>query len=378
MKEIIVKEVHDKHGMDDFVALPRRLYAGNPCYVPDLDVDVRETFDRKKNVCLEDTDIQAFVAYDGDGNAVGRIAAIINRRANEKWHTKYVRFGFIEFEDDRRISSALLAAAENWGRAKGMTRIQGPMGIFDLDKEGMLVEDFDRQSSIITIYNPPYYPEHIEALGFEKEVDWVQMRIKVPKEVPAIFLRAAKVTREHFGLRTRTLTDKELKNGYGHKIFHLINQTYSSLFGYTELTDKQTDMYISRYLSLIDKQMMPVVENDKGELIGVAVTMGSLSEALRKTGGRLLPFGWWHLLRSLKIRREDTAELMLIAVHPDYQGTGVNALFFEHLIPVYNRYGMTWAETGPQLEHNLHVLSQWKHLDATTVKRRRCYGKEIG
>lgn len=364
--------------MNDFIQLPHRLYADCPQYVPDLDSDIRNTFDPRKNTGLAYSVTQPFVAYNEKRECVGRIAGFINHCANEKWKTRNVRFGLIEFIDDPDVSEALLKAVEAWGRERGMTHIQGPMGIFDFDKEGMLVEDFDRMGSMITIYNPPYYPRHMEALGYRKEVDWVQMCIDVPREVPAKYARVARLTKEMFGLKVRKLTDEDVyKRGYGRKVFELLNLAYSPLFGYTELTDKQIDSFLKRYLPLIDKRMLPVIEDESGRLVGVTITMGSLSHALRQSHGRLLPFGWFHLLRALKWKHEDKAEMLLVAVHPDYQGLGVNALFFDDLIPVYNELGYRWAETGPQLESNVRELSQWKPLNPTVTKRRRCYTKEL-
>ncbi|MCD8182822.1 MAG: N-acetyltransferase [Bacteroides sp.] len=378
MKTIKVKKVETQHEMNDFVKLATQLYAGCPYYVPDLELDIIDSFNPSRNAGLEYSDIQPFIAYDETGKPVGRIAGIINHRANEKWKTRNVRFGFIEFIDDPKVSAALLQAVEQWGKEHGMDCIQGPMGIFDFDKEGMLIEGFDKLGSMITIYNHPYYPRHMEALGYEKEVDWVQVAIEVPQEVPPKYVRVSKLTKEMFGLHVKKLTNADIsKRGYGRKVFELLNMAYSPLFGYTELTDKQIDLYVKRYLPLIDKQLLPVIENDKGELIGVAVTMGSLSHALQKTNGKLLPFGWYHLLRALKWKREDTAELLLIAVRPDYQGLGVNALFFEDLIPIYNKCHFKRAETGPQLEDNVKELAQWKPLNPTFTKRRRCYKKKL-
>ncbi len=378
MNQIMVCKADTKKRMDDFVQLPRRLYKHCPQYVPDLDMDVRDTFDPKKNAGLECSDIQPFIAYDAAGTPVGRIAGIINRRANEKWNTRNVRFGFIEFTDDAAVSAALLKTVEAWGRERGMTDIQGPMGIFDFDKEGMLVEDFDLQGSMITIYNPAYYPRHLEALGYEKEVDWVQVRIDVPQDVPKKYARVARLSKEMFGLHTRKLTDRDLhRDNYGQKIFQLINRAYTPLFGYTELTNKQIDSYVARYIPLVDKRMVSIVEDEHGEPVGVALTMCALSDALHRSEGKLFPTGWYHLLRALKWKREDKAEMLLVAVHPDYQGLGVNALFFDDLIPVYNRFGIRWAETGPQLEDNVHELSQWKPLNPELVKRRRCYTKKL-
>ena len=377
MQNVYIKEVKTGREMDDFVHLPRRLYAGNPYYVPDLESDIRETFDPQKNAALEFSDIQAFMAYDEAGTPVGRIAGIINHRANEKWHTRNVRFGFIEFVDDIAVAAALLHAVEEWGRERGMDAIVGPMGIFDFDKEGMLVEDFDQLGSSITIYNPPYYPRYLEELGYVKEVDWVQARIEVPAEVPPRYARTAALAQEMYGLRVRKISVKEMLNGYGRKVFQLLNQAYAPLYGYTELMDRQIDDYVKRYLPIIDLRLVPVVENAEGELVGAAVTMSSLSRALQQSGGRLWPFGWWYLLRALRWKRSDKADLYLVAVRPDYQGLGVNALFFSDLIPIYNELGIRYAETGPQLEDNVKELSQWKPLHPTLGKRRRCYKKEI-
>ena len=378
MKDVRIKKVQSKHEMDDFIKFPEKLYEGCPYYVPDMESDVRDTFDPKKNAGLDFSEMQPFVAYDGEGRVVGRITGIINRHANEKWKTRNVRFGFIEFIDDRDVSEALLGAVEEWGRERGMEYIQGPMGIFDFDKEGMLVDDFDQMGSMITIYNYPYYPEHMEALGYVKEVDWVQIRIDIPETVPSRYARVARLSKEMFGLHVRKLNQKDVDNGYGRRVFQLLNEAFSPLFGYTEMSDRQIDLYVNRYFPLINPEMLPVIENDKGELVGVAVTMGSLSSALRKSRGRLLPFGWYHLFKALKWKHDEKVELLLIAVRPDYQGLGVNALFFDDLIPVYNRLHYKWAETGPQLESNVKELSQWKPLNPTLVKRRRCYRKKIG
>ncbi|WP_293671366.1 N-acetyltransferase [uncultured Parabacteroides sp.] len=378
MENIYLKKVETKREMSDFVRFAGQLYAGCQYYVPDLDMDVIDSFNPSKNAGLEYSEIQPFIAYNATGKTVGRIAGIINHRANEKWKTKNVRFGFIEFVDDLEVSAALLKAVEQWGKERGMDCIQGPMGIFDFDKEGMLIEDFDKLGSMITIYNYPYYPKHMEALGYEKEVDWVQVAIEIPKDIPSKYVRVSKQVKEMFGLHVKKLTNADVsKRGYGKKVFNLLNMAYAPLFGYTELSDKQIDLYIKRYLPLIDKQLLPVIENEDGEVVGAAITMGSLSRALQKTKGKLFPFGWYYMLRALMWKREDTAELLLIAVRPDYQGLGVNALFFEDLIPIYNKCHFKRAETGPQLENNVKELSQWKPLNPTFIKRRRCYKKKL-
>lgn len=376
--KITIKKVTNKRLLHDFVKLPHRLYANCPQYVPDLDSDIRDYFDPQKNKGLEHCDIQAFVAYNDSETCVGRIAGIINHHANKKWKTHNVRFGMIEFIDDLSVSAALIDAVADWGMKQGMTHIQGPLGITDFDKEGMLVEGFEQMGSMVTIYNPSYYPWHMETLGFTKEVDWVQIRMDIPKEVPPKYARVSKLSKEMFGLQVKKLTNHEIqKEGYGKKVFDLLNIAYSPLFGYTEFTDKQIDSFVNQYLPLVDKRMISAVEDKQGQLVGIAISMGSLAHAMKKTHGKLMPFGWFHLLRALKWKREKKAELLLIAVHPDYQGFGVNALFFNDMISVYNQLGYTWAETGPQLEDNVRELSQWKPLSPKIVKRRRCYTKAI-
>ncbi|WP_262483932.1 hypothetical protein [Bacteroides timonensis] len=260
MENISIKKVETKREMDDFVKFTNWLYADCPYYVPDLEMDIRNTFNPRKNAGLEYSVLQPFIAYNEAGKPVGRIAGIINYRANQKWQTKNVRFGFIDFIDDLEVSAALLKAVEQWGKEHGMDYIQDPMGIFDFDKEGMLIEDFDKLGSMITIYNYPYYPKHMAMLGYEKEVDWGQVCIEVPKEISSKYARVTKLSKEMFRLHVKKLTNADVvKHGYGRKVFKLLNTAYAPLFGYTELSDKQVDMYVKRYFLLIDKQMLPVI-----------------------------------------------------------------------------------------------------------------------
>ena len=383
MGRIDVVKIGSKRELHDFIRVPYHIYEHCPQYVPDLESSICELFDPQKNPAFEFSHIQPFVAYSlGDDQSaktpVGRIVGIINRKANERWQTRHVRFALIEFVDDEEVSRALVDAVAQWGRSFGMDAIEGPMGITDFDKEGMLVEDFNLTGTMNTIYNPAYYPRHMEALGFRKAVDWLQVRIQVPQEVPDRYARTAQYAREQIGLRVIKLTNSDIiKGGYGKKVFDLLNTAYHSIFGFSELSERQVNDFLDKYIKLIDKKLIPVVVNDQEEIVGVAITMGCLSHAMQKAKGRLWPIGWWHLLKAMKWQREESAEMLLVAVRPDYQGMGVNALFFDDLIPIYNQYGFRWAETGPQLEDNVRELSQWKPLNPEFVKRRRCFIKEI-
>ncbi|MBQ8467684.1 MAG: N-acetyltransferase [Prevotella sp.] len=377
MGKVCVVKVRSKKEMDDFIQLPYSIYKGCRQYVPELESDIRNLLDEKKNPAFSFSHIQPFVAYRNEV-PLGRIVGIINRKANERWQTRNVRFSLIEFIDDADVSTALIDAVVRWGQALGMDTIEGPMGITDFDKEGMLIEDYHLMGTMNTIYNYDYYPRHMEAMGFQKEVDWLQIRVAIPSEVPLRYARTAQYVREQMGLKVIKVTNKDITvGGYGRKVFDLLNIAYRPLFGFSELSQGQVDDFINKYLRLIDKQLLPIVVNDCGDVVGVAITMGCLSRAMQKARGRLWPFGWWHLLKAMKWHREDSAEMLLVAVHPDYQGMGVNALFFDDLIPIYNKYGFRWAETGPQLESNVRELSQWKALKPEFVKRRRCYKKMI-
>ncbi len=376
MGKVCVRKVTTKKDLNSFVKFPLEIYSGTEQFVPEMASDVRSSFDPEKNHGLSFTEVQAFIA-EIDGKTVGRIAGIINKRANQKWQSNVVRFGYVDFIDDIEVSKALLDTVVEWGKERGMDEIQGPLGITDFDKEGMLLEDFDRMGSMIDIYNHPYYPKHMELHGYEKVVDWVQIRVEIPKEVPAKYARVARLSKEMYGLKVKKVTKQEVYDGEGRRLFELMNAAYAPLFGYSSFTPRQIDFFLKMYLPLADMDLIPIVENDKGEMVAAAVTMASMSHALRKSKGRLFPLGWWHLLKALKIKHEDTVNLMLIAVRPDMQGLGVNALIFDDLIPIYNKKGYKYAETGPQLEYNVKELSQWNPLNPEILKRRRCFGKKI-
>jgi len=377
MEEIKVVKVGNRQEMNDFLSVPDIIYAGCGQYVPDMRSDVRSMFTSSEDANERTSEVQPFVAYRGQ-EVVGRVVGVVNKKANNTWKTRNVRFSMIEFIDDPAVSKALLDTVEAWGKAQGMERLQGPMGVTDFDKEGMLVEDFELRGSMTAYYNPDYYPRHMELLGLKKEVDWLQVRINIPQEVPPRYARVAQYAREQIGLTVKKASRREvLRGAYGPKIFKLLNEAYAPIFGFSAFSPKQAQKFLDKYVPLFNMDMIPLVENAEGELVGIAVTMPSLTEALQKSRGRLWPTGWYHLLKALKWQHEDNTEMLLVAVRPDYQGMGVNALFFDNLIPIYNKYGIKWAETGPQLEDNVRELTQWKPLHPEIVKRRRCWMKEI-
>ncbi len=376
MNSIKVIKVQSKKEMKMFISFPHTLYQKYDNYVPDLDSDVEDFFNPKKNRNLAYADVQPFLAMR-DGEVVGRIAGVVSHKSNSTWNKRIVRFTYIEFIDDLDVSKALLDTVAEWGKSFGMNEIQGPMGIIDFDKEGMLIEDFDLPGCFMEFWNPPYYKSHMEQLGFKKGADWLQIRFEVPEQIPPRFQRVADYSKQEFGVHVVRKTKKEITQGYSHKIFKLLNESFAQLYGFAPFSEEQAEEVLARFLPFLDMDMVPIVEDNKGELVGIAVTCRDFSDGIKKTHGKLLPFGWLHLLKAIKLGKQDKAQLMIIGIRPDMQGMGVNATIFAHLIPIYHKLGIKWCETNPQLDTNVRELSQWKPLNPKTVKRRRCWQKDI-
>lgn len=382
---VTIKRVEGQRELRTFIRFNYKLYKGNPYAVPDFLEDMLDTFDRKKNAAFEFCECDLFLAYRGK-DVVGRVAAIINHKANKTWNTRNVRFGWIDFIDDAEVVDALIGAVEQWGRERGMKKIVGPLGFTDMDPEGMLTDGFDQLGTMSTIYNYPYYPEHMVRLGFEKEVDWVERKVMVPTtEAQADagkYMRVADMSARRYNLHMRRFkTHKEILAADGgeyiHKIFNVINRAYADLYGYSQMNERQIDQYAKTYLPFLDLRLLAVVENDQNEPIAVGITMGSLSYALQKAHGKLFPFGWWHLLKAVYFKPSPVLDMLLIGVLPEYQNKGVNALLFAEIIPVAQKMGFVWAETHVQLEENEKSQTQWAHLDCSIHKRRRCWRKNL-
>ena len=382
MSLIEIKKVESKKDLKTFIDFHYDLYEGNEYDVPNLFSDEMNTLRQDKNAAFEFCEAEYYLAYK-DGKLAGRVAAIINHKANNKWGKKSVRFGWIDFIDDREVSKALLDAVEKYGREKGMEDVVGPLGFTDMDPEGMLVWGFDQLGTMPTIYNFPYYPEHIEAReGFELDNKYVEFKIMVPDEVPEKYAKIAMMIEKRYNLHVRKLTKKDIfQGGMGQKIFDLINDTYKDLYGYSELSQKQIDQLIKSYLGFLDFNLITCIEDWTGgehKLIGVGITMPSLAHALRKCRrGRLLPFGWFHVLRAIKMHKTNIVDLLLIGILPEYRAKGANALLFADLIPWYQKYGIEWGETQVELETNAGVQGQWGALTPVMHKRRKCYKKII-
>lgn len=382
---VTIKKVEGRRDLRAFIRFNYHLYKGNPYAVPDFLEDMLDTFDRKKNAAFEFCEGELFLAYR-DKKIVGRVAAIINHKANKTWSTKNVRFGFIDFIDDLEVAKALLDTVEQWGRERGMNKIVGPLGFTDMDPEGMLIDGFDQLSTMSTIYNYPYYPKLVEQLGYEKEIDWVERKVTVPtteaQADSAKYIRVAEMSRKRYNLHMRHFKSaKEIlaeEDGqYVQKVFGVINKAYADLYGYSEMNERQIRQYATTYLQFLDMRLLAIVENEENQPIAMGVGIGSLSVALQKAHGKLFPFGWWHLAKAVYFKPSPILDLLLIGVLPEYQNKGVNALLFAELIPVAQKMGFVSAETHPQLETNDKSQGQWAHLDCVIHKRRRCWEKML-
>lgn len=372
-----IKEVQSRRELREFVNFPEKLYRHNPYYVPPLEFDQMDTLDQKKGAAQEFCDSKLYLAYK-DGKLAGRVAAIVNRLANKQWNHKEVRFGWYDFIDDREVSKALMDKVEEFGRKYGMESVVGPLGFTDFDPEGLLIEGFDQLSTMALIYNYPYYVDHIEEMGFQKDADWIEYKIEVPKALPERIARMANIIEQRANVHVTPLTRKLIKEkDYAHKIFKIINECYKNLYNFTVLPEKMADKYIGFYLKVLDLNYVSLVENDKDEIVAFGITMPSIVRALQRSRGKLFPFGWWYLAKSLFFKREEGVEMLLVGVNPEYRNSGVNTLVQLDMFKKYTDAGVKWAETNAILETNIKNQGQFKEFDRECKKRRRSYIKPL-
>lgn len=377
MSRITVRHLKPtKRNLLRFIRFQLDLYRNDKCFVPPLIIDELNTLNPKTNPAFDFCDVAYFMA-ERDGKPVGRIAAMINRQVNRRDNSADARFGFFDSIDDQEVADALLDAAEKWARDKGMTRIIGPLGFTDLDREGVLTFGFDELGTMATNYNYPYYVELIRKAGYRQSAEWLEFVMDVPDGIPQKMDRIADIVKSRSGLKVKKYTSRAaIKRDYGRKIFYLINETYDKLYGYSPLTERQIDTYISQYLNLLDLDLVSLIVDKDDELVGVGISMPSMSRALQKSRGKILPFGWLPLLKGLK-GRNDRVDLMLVGIKPEYQNKGVNALLFQDLIPHYIKRGFRWAESNPELNDNTAVQGQWQYFTHRQHRRRVALAKDL-
>ena len=369
---VTVKKVETRKDLRRFAEFPNHLYKDNPYFVPQIVSMDMDTFDPAKNRAYEVCEGSYWLAYDENGKIVGRVAGIINHRYNEKVGQKICRFGWIDFIESQEVADALLAEVEEYGREHGMEEVEGPVGFLEFDVSGVLVEGFDQLPTTANSYNAPYYRRHFESYGLTADATWFEYRMEVPDAVPEKHLRVAQVVQQRYGLRVFADTDaKHIARVWGHKLFHLMNEAYAQIYGFTELSEEQIDYYVNLYLPQVPLRLVRLVADADDNLIAFGISIPSLSRAQQKANGRLFPFGWYHLLSAMYRRGvSDTVDLLLMAVRPDYQGKGVNALLFTELIPEYIRWGFRYVETNAELTTNHAVQNQWTSFNAEHHKTR--------
>ncbi|MBR6767603.1 MAG: GNAT family N-acetyltransferase [Clostridia bacterium] len=373
---IEIREVKTRSELKKFVDYPNILYKNEPNFVPAFFGDDVDDWDSQKNPAFEYCDAKCFLAWR-DGEIVGRIGAILSRAANEKWNTRRMRFSQVDFIDDFEVSSALFKAVEDWAHENGCDEVHGPLGFSDMDREGLLVEGFDQRSMFITYYNHPYYNEHLERLGYGKDVDWIERIIEIPYDEHTVS-RLDKLSERV--LRMSGLHIAQVKSRFDllplvKKVFDLANTCYAGLYGTVPFNDRQIKRYATKFLPILNPDLSCFLLDDKDELVAFGISAPSMAEAMKKCRGRLFPFGFIHVLKALKVN--DTLDLFLIAVRPDCQNSGINAILMNHILKGCHKMGITKAETGPTLETNHKIQSQWNFFKNTQHKRRRCYVKKI-
>lgn len=372
-----IRPVRTRSELRTFVNFPEKLYRNNPYYVPPLVFDQMDTLDQEKGAAQEFCDSRLWLAYK-DGELAGRVAAIVNHKANEQWNHREVRFGWYDFIEDPEVAEALMEKVYELGREHKMDSVVGPLGFTDFDPEGMLIDGFDRISTMALIYNEPYYNTYLERMGFGKDADWIEYRVTIPETMPERWERMSRIIEQRANVHLRQLTRRIVrKEDYGHKVFRCINECYKDLYNFTVLPDHMAEKYLGFYLSILDLRFISLVENERGDLVAFGITMPSIAKALQKSRGRLFPFGWWHLAKAMFIKHDDTAEMLLIGVHPDYRNSGVNSLVFMDIFRKFSSFGIKYAETNAILETNLKNQGQFRDFEHECKKRRRSYIKEL-
>lgn len=368
-----IKLVSTKKELKEFIRFPHDLFRGNEYWVPPLDSDEMDTLRKDKNPAFEHCEAEYWLAYK-DGRIAGRIAGIINHTANEKWG-KFVRFGWVDFIDDIEVVEALFRTVEEWGKSKGMEKIQGPLGFIDMDNEGMLVEGFDKMPTIANIYNYPYYPQMMVKLGYEGKEDWIQFKMKASQSIPEKMERINNLIKEKYNLKVLSFKKKKELLPYAKPLFNTLNLAFSNLYGYSELTEKEIDRLVKNYFTFINPELVCIVVDEKDEVVAFGISMPTLSKAFQKAKGKLFPFGFIHILKALK--NMDEIDLYLNGVHPDWQKKGVHSLYYVEMNKAFIRNNIKVAITNPQLENNVNAVNVWSNYENEPYLRRRCYEKVL-
>lgn len=369
--KVTVREITDKRGIRRFVNFPNRMYKGNRYYVPQLIKADMDALNPQKNHAFEICDVRLWMAYNENGDAVGRIAGIINRLYNEKNNLKRARFSYVDFIDDNDVVDALLDTVENWARSMGMTELTGPEGMLEFDVTGVLVEGFDKLPTAYGKYNFPYYESHFIRRGYVKEMDWIESVITIPEDIPDSYYKAEEIMAQRLGVKLFNFRSKKELMPYVPAVFDLMNRSYSKLYGFTELTQGQKDDLARQFIPNVNVDLVKIILDRNNNVIAFCIWMPSLSRALQKCHGRLFPFGFMHILRAL--RHNDRLDTLLVGIDEEYRNKGLTAMMFAKMWPVLHKLGVKYVETTRELENNFSVQNLMLKFNYETCKRARCY-----
>ena len=373
---IIIKEVQSKKDLKKWVEFPNVLYKKVDAYVPFLTVDEIGNFTKGVNPAYEYCETKLLLACR-DNKIVGRIGGIINHASNKKWNQNRLRFTRFDFIDDYEVSKALFDEIVKWGKSFNYTEIIGPIGFHDLDHEGMLVEGFDELNMSITFYNFPYYLEHMERLGLRKDIDWVEFKLEVPNELNPKLQRLEEFLKNRLEVEFVKYTDRKVLEKDAYKAFEVVDEAFSVLYGTVPLTPAVIKKTIEDNVQTVNLKYVTCVKDKDGEIIGFAMLVPSIAKALKKSNGKLFPFGIFRMLKALNCKN-DTLEMFLIAIKPELQKKGIPVLLISDMLKTCVENGVKYCETGPELETNKNIHSLWKDFENVRQhKRRRCYIKEI-
>jgi len=369
---ITIHEVITRKDLKQFVKFPFKLFAGCKYWVPPLIQAEIQTLRKDVNPSFDYCEAKYWLAFK-DGKIAGRIAGIINHRSIDKWRQRLVRIGWVDFIDDLEVSRALFNTVENWAKGRGMDGTHGPLGFTDMDNEGLLVEGFDKLPTIANIYNYPYYVDHFEALGYSKAEDWIQYIFNASQPIPDKVQRINTLIMQKYNLRILKFASVREILPRAKEVFEVLNASFTDLYGFVALTDREIDYYIKQYFSFIKPEYVCFIADNSDKIIGFGISMPSLSKAMQKAKGRLFPFGFIYILNAL--HKNDTIDLYLNGVLPEWQHKGVHSLYYSEMNKAYIRNNIKTAISNPQLESNTNAISAWKSYDKELFLRRRCYYK---
>lgn len=373
---IEIVEVKTKRQLKKFATFPLKLYKNCPYYVPSLRSDEINILNPRVNFNLEKCECKCFLAYK-DGELVGRIAGIIHREANRIWNKKDIRFSRFDAIDDIEVFTALLNAVAEYGRSEGMDTIHGPWGFNDTDREGMLTEGFDRRATYATNYYYPYFAANMEKLGWAPESKWLERDFEIPTEPYEKLVRISGKLKDK--LKVTELADKmpvrKIVKKYGDEFFITYNEAYSELDGYVPVDGREKANVLKQFATIINPDYFSILINEKGQVAAFAVVLPSIAEALKKHKGKLFPFGFIDVLKSIKKPKE--LEMALIGMRKEYKNSGINAILMTRLADSIIHGNIEKLESNPMLEDNYSIQQNWKFAANKIIKKRQTYSKPL-